>query len=119
MVSPLIEKSDANWKLADQLRESGNLDAAANRFYYSLFQIVKAYAIKTGKIREDDDKAVHAKALNIVRSDREDASTFSRAMNMRTSADYLSYLTTDSDLCQDFVYRAQLLRDHYRHLAAS
>ena len=119
MVSPLIEKSDANWELADQLRESGMLDAAANRFYYSLFQAVKAYAIKAQKMTEADHTDVHSKILRLIKDDREDANTFRLAMSLRRTADYLYGKTTESDLCHDFVYKADLLRNHYKCRAAS
>ena len=119
MASPLIEKSDANWELANQLRKDGMFDAAANRFYYSLFQAVKAYAIKIKKMAESDSTGVHSQALRLVKDDKEDSDTFSLAMSLRKSADYLYYQTTASDLCHDFVYKADLLRTHYKNRAAS
>ena len=119
MASPLIEKSDANWELANQLRKDGMLDAAANRFYYSLFQAVKAYAIKIKKMTESDSTGVHSQALRLVKEEKEDSVTFRRAMSLRQSADYLYNQTTQSDLCLDFVHKAELLRAHYKKRAAS
>ena len=117
MCPVLIEKSDENWELADQLRNDGNYDAAANRLYYSLFQAVKAYAIKFGKMNEDDSVSVHSAAKRIVREDNEDHRLFGDAMEMRERSDYQSSHVAASELPIDFVHKAELLRSHYRKLA--
>ena len=117
MCPVLIEKSDENWKLADQLRNDGNCDAAANRLYYSLFQAVKAYAIKVGKMNEGDMVSVHSAAKRIVREDNEDHRLFGDAMEMRERGDYQSDHVVASEFPLDFVHKAELLRFHYRKLA--
>ena len=119
MVSPLIEKSDANWKLADQLRKDGHFDAAANRFYYSLFQAVKAYAIKIGKMKETDRNSVHRTAKRIVCEERKDYKVFGDAMEMRERSDYQSDRIAESEFSQNFLNRADSLRLHYRKLAVA
>ncbi len=117
MCPTLIAKSDENWDLANQLRSDGKYDAAANRFYYSLFQAVKAYAIKTGKMKEEDNISVHSVAKGIIREDHEDYRLFGDAMEMRERGDYQSDHVAASEFPIDFVHKAELLRNHYRKLA--
>ncbi len=117
MCPALIEKSDENWDLADQLRNDGKFDAAANRYYYSLFQAVKAYAVKVGKMGEDEIVSVHSAAKRIVREDNEDVRVFGDAMEMRERGDYQSDHVAGSEFSTDFIHKADSLRVHYRKLA--
>ena len=112
----LIEKSDESWELANQLRTDGKFDAAANRYYYSLFQAVKAYAVKVGKMREDEKVSVHLAVKRVIREEHEDVRVFGDAMEMRERGDYQSDHVADIELSHDFTYKADLLRTHYRKL---
>lgn len=112
-IASLVGKSKSNWELFDMLRREGKLDAAANRLYYSLFQAVKAYAVRTGKMNMDDQSDVHKTTMNLVSSEKGYATTYSCARRLRVLADYLPGHPLASDFVQDFLFKADSLRQHY------
>ena len=115
----LIAKSEANWSLALGLKDDGQYNAAANRFYYSVFQIVKVYAIKIGEMTLEEQTGVHAKARNIVRKDdKKLGRIYGTAEEIRVTADYLLEDVSKNDLDSTFVKDIQDLRDHYKKLVA-
>ena len=117
-VASLIQKSKDNWDLSYQLRCQRMYDAAANRLYYSLFQAVKAYAVKTGKTTIEEEVGVHGKLKGIVRDeDANHGDIFDDAMQMRVKADYLAEHVVESELDRDFIYNAEMVRTHYESLA--
>ncbi len=110
-IASLVEKSNSNWALSEQLRNQEKYDAAANRLYYSLFQAVKAYAVMIGKADVDEDTGVHGKMKRIVsEEDRSDGEVFGDAMDLRVKADYLPAPVTVADFDQTFVFNAEHLR---------
>jgi|GEM_PF-2609914 len=61
------DKSEENWKVGLQCLKEGNLNAAANRLYYGMFQAVLLYARKiTGY--EKTDRTVHGDMCDIVKN---------------------------------------------------
>ena len=116
-IPALIKKSDENWELSERLRKSGSYNAAANRLYYSVFQAVKAYAVKSGKMKPDEDVSVHRTANRIVKGDNENHRAFGDAMEMRERGDYQDDSVYESEFSQKFLCEADSLRQHYRKLA--
>ncbi len=113
----LLEKSKENWSAFEQLRGDDKLDAAANRLYYSIFQAVKAYAVVTGKTKIDETNSVHNMMKRIVSAEGGDARTFSDAMEMRKTADYMPQSITMLELDQDFRFKADALRQSFAKMA--
>lgn len=116
----LLRKSNENFGLALELKERGMLNAAANRFYYSVFQAVKAYAVAKDKMKMGDDKGVHAQASSVVReTERQYHRTIREACDMRVKADYLEEDISTSELDAHFVSELQSMRDRFESLAKS
>lgn len=116
----LFAKSKENFGLALDLKSMGKYNAAANRFYYSIFQAVKAYAVEKGKMSVEESARVHPKAKQIAKD--EDESYFDimdDAYDMRTKADYLAENVELYELTQDFQNKAQSMREHFESLARS
>ena len=116
----LFAKSKENFGLALDLKSMGKYNAAANRFYYSIFQAVKAYAVEKGKMSVKESARVHPKAKQIAKD--EDESYFDimdDAYELRTKADYLAENVEQYELTQDFQTKAQSMRDHFESLARS
>ena len=113
----LRKKSDEKWELSEQLRQSGSYNAAANRLYYSVFQAVKAYAVKSGKMKPDEKVSVHGSANRIVRADNKNHYAFCEAMEMRERGDYQDDSVSESEFSQKFLCEADSLRQYYRQLA--
>ena len=101
------------------LRSEGWYNAAANRFYYSIFQVVKVYAIKKGKMKLEDRKGVHGIAKGLVKSeDKKLGRIYGDAENYRATADYLLEDVSKNDLDSTFINDVQTLRDHYKRACA-
>lgn len=116
----LLCKSKANFDLALDLKENGKFNAAANRFYYSVFQAVKAYAVSKGEMEMDARNDVHATASAIVKNtERRYHRTIREACNMRIKSDYLKEDVGKSELDLNFVSQLQSMRDHFETLAKS
>jgi uncharacterized protein (UPF0332 family) len=118
--SKLLAKSKANFGIAIDLKDKGEYNAAANRFYYSIFQAVKAYAVEKGKMRVGERDHVHPKAKQIAKDEDERYfDLMEDAYEMRTKADYLSEDVEQNELNMDFLSKAQDMRDHFERLAQS
>ena len=116
----MLCKSKANFDLALDLKENGMFNAAANRFYYSVFQAVKAYAVSKGEMEMDARNDVHATASAIVKNtERRYHRTIREACNMRIKSDYLKEDVGKSELDLNFVSQLQSMRDHFETLAKS
>jgi len=119
----LIEKSRENMDVANVLAGNRQFDAAANRLYYSLFQVVKAYAVNKGKMTIDEKDGVHQKANNIVVALVKDEGrfddVFEDALVMRKKADYTPNTVTASEIDTNFRTRASDLRNHLEQIAES
>ena len=116
----LLAKSKENFELALDLKDDEKYNAAANRFYYSIFQAVKAYAVEKGKMSVKESAHVHPKAKQIAKD--EDESYFDimdDAYELRTKADYLAENVEQYELTQDFQNKAQSMREHFESLARS
>lgn len=110
----LLCKSKENFELALDLKKNGKFDAAANRFYYSVFQAVKAYAVSKGKMRMDESDRVHKKAREIVKDDgSEYLDTIEEAHDLRTKADYFPEEVHPYELEQHFIAEIQDMRDRF------
>lgn len=116
----LLAKSKENFELALDLKDDEKYNAAANRFYYSIFQAVKAYAIEKGKMSMEGRKEVHSSALRLVRAENEDYyETMSEACNLRAKADYLAESIEKNELSLNFINKVQDVRNHFQSLARS
>ncbi|MBQ2632543.1 MAG: HEPN domain-containing protein [Kiritimatiellae bacterium] len=116
----LLGKSKENFDLALELKEDGRLNAAANRFYYSAFQAVKAYAVSTGKMRIDENSGVHYKVKQIATDeDKKYRDVMEDACTLRVTADYLAEDIQDYELSSKFQNDIQEIHDHFKTLAIS
>lgn len=114
----MLCKSKANFDLALELKENGKFNAAANRFYYSVFQAVKAYAVLKGKMGMDDRNDVHATASEIVKNtEKQYHRTIRDACNLRIKSDYLKEDVGKNELDLNFVSQMQSMRNHFETLA--
>ncbi len=116
----LLSKSKENFDLALELKEDGRLNAAANRFYYSAFQAVKAYAIQKGKMRIDEDSGVHTKVKQIAKDENgKYRDIMEDAYGFRVTADYLAEDIQAYELNSKFQNDIQEIHDHFETLAKS
>ena len=116
----LLAKSKENFELALDLKDDEKYNAAANRFYYSIFQALKAYAVEKGKMRIEERERVHTTAKQIAKDeDKSYRDIMEDAYELRTKADYLSENVERYELTQDFQNKAQSMRDHFERLARS
>lgn len=94
MASSLQDKSEANWRLAEQLLEQGHIDAACNRFYYSVYQVVATHMRLTRPENYPEGKEItHREAITHVGGEKLGRSReFGRSMGelfiLRSVADY-------------------------------
>jgi len=119
----LIKKSSQNFDTALLLIESDRCNAAANRLYYSLFQVAKACAVSHGKMAMAEGADVHRTARGFVKellkSESQLYDTFEDALELRKKADYDPEDVTVNDLTTAFRNDAQSLRDRLEKLAKS
>lgn len=119
----LLEKSKDNMDVAIGLVANKKFNAAANRLYYSLFQVAKAYAVSKGKMSISEDKDVHRKICEIVTRLVEDEGRFEDiyedALMLRKKADYTPSDVTGSELDITFRTKASDLRDELQRFAES
>ena len=119
----LIDKSHENMDAAMDLAESKKFNAAANRLYYSLFQVAKAYAVAKNKMKMTDSKDVHNKANELVcellKDDGRFDDVFEDALTMRKKSDYMASKVTESELNITFRGHASDLRDELEKRAKS
>lgn len=116
----LLSKSKENFDLALELKENRRFNAAANRFYYSAFQAIKAYAVEKGKMQMEEDSGVHKKVKQIAKDeDKKYRDIMEDAYNFRVTADYLAEDIQDYELTQKFQNDIQEIHDHFEALAKS
>jgi len=85
-------KSDENWRVGNQCLAAGDLNAAASRLYYAVFEAVLYYAkVKKGYVRRPG-VSVHSLMGQYVRSVGKGRVLYSRVfammMGLRETADY-------------------------------
>lgn len=116
----LLGKSKKNFELALTLKDEDNFDAAANRFYYSVFQAVKAYALAIGRMNTTTKESVHKTAAAVVRdTDKRYYRTMREACELRIKADYLCEGVSKSEMDQHFLNNLQTMRDEFEAMAKS
>lgn len=121
----LREKAEINFKLAETLKSQGDYDAAANRFYYSVFQAVCFYAEQklgykwddnTGKARLNCGKtgSAHSVIGWVVKEHysvrRED---FGDLLDYRKTADYDRNSINGDWLDSAFVHIVRDIKNHF------
>lgn len=84
-------KSDENWRAAHDCLKAGNLNAAASRFYYSVFQAVLLHAQKKRNYVSSGPK-VHVDMLDLMEAEGKQTQRFYRVYKelkaLRNKADY-------------------------------
>lgn len=119
----LIKKSKDNMDVAIELADDKKFNAAANRLYYSLFQVAKAYAVAKGEMTIGDGEDVHRKIRNIVTNLVEAEGRFEDvyedALALRKKADYTPNDVTGNDFDVNFRTRASDLRERLVRFAKS
>ena len=68
MPNIFAEKSDQTWVEGSDCLNRGQINTAANRIYYAVFQAVKGFAIQTKQMSMEDNSNVHRQVLQIVSS---------------------------------------------------
>lgn len=111
------EKSAGTWDDAVAVHEQGRLNAAANRFYYAVFQAVYSHALDRELIAADDEKGLHGKARKLVMSTghqpRKYVGVFDRLLGLRTQADYKAEDIEPEDLDAELIRDADTLRLYF------
>lgn len=119
----LINKSKENMSVAAELVERRRFNAAANRLYYSLFQVAKAYAVSKNKMQMDAQVEVHRVARSVVHELVKDEGrfedVFDDALALRKKSDYTPTDVTANELDLNFRNKASDLRSHLERLAMS
>ena len=104
MANVFAGKSNQNWLIAKKLHQERFIDAATNRYYYSVFQSVKGYAVGVGEMNESDSDRVHSAILVVVKGHSKAGAGvfFRRVVNelagLRVKADYYSISVDESEL---------------------
>jgi len=78
------QKSEENWVVGNYCLAHGQLNAAANRLYYAVFQAVLGYAIAK-KDYKYEGQGAHAAMSRMMRRYRDQ---FNELMDLRITADY-------------------------------
>ena len=119
----LLKKSKENMSVAAELAEGQRFNAAANRLYYSLFQVAKAYAVSKNKMKMDAHVEVHRVARTVVHELVKDEGrfedVFEDALALRKKSDYTPVDVTANELDLNFRNKASDLRSHLERLAMS
>ena len=110
-------KSDNTWTDAVSILDQLRFNAAANRFYYAVFQAVYSHALERGIIAAEDDVGLHGKARRIVRStgyqSRKYTEVFDRLLDLRTRADYRPEDIEPDEIDADLLRDADALRLYF------
>ncbi|MFI3130623.1 hypothetical protein [Mammaliicoccus sciuri] len=111
----LIDKSKANKRLAYELYNNEEYDAAANRFYYSCYQMLYQLAVDKMQYVEDKNKSTHKsliehvdqtinllmldqkKSLKLMRT-RNITGVYNRLKTYRVNADYKEVNISETDM---------------------
>jgi hypothetical protein len=95
MGNPFETKSNSNWAVGKRCLEANDTNAAANRFYYALFQAAKGYFVERGDLEMDHAVKIHATVANLITPDAKAGSrrgwqrrTLTDLMGLREIADY-------------------------------
>lgn len=115
------DKSDENWRVAKRCLDDYDLNAAANRFYYSVFQAVLLYA-KKKKGYLKSTKSVHYDMEQIVKDTgkhgRYYSRQFKRLKSYRETADY-DPETPEENKVKNLVADSEKMRRFFLGKAAS
>lgn len=110
------DKSDENWRVGNACLVNGDLNAAANRLYYAVYQAVRGYALAKEKDYRPSDTGDHRKMEKIIRrygkSPELSGDTFQDLMELRGKADY-GRETPDASELHDLLPEAGKIRDYY------
>jgi len=117
-ISPFATKSDNNWALAEECLQSGEINAAANRFYYALFQGLKAYGVACGKVEMDDNCNAHMKVGDLLKEPRWRLwhNQFKRLKEFRVTADYFLDDVKKHEL-EELLPESNNMRQHFLNKA--
>lgn len=110
-------KSSENWEAGYACLTAKRYNAAANRFYYSIFQAVLWYAQKRqGYIYKKGESRVHGDMMEALAkapmATKEEKRTLKHFCLLRETADYQTDTPREQDL-KDFLYKGQCLRERY------
>lgn len=90
MSHPLFTKSKKSWETAEKLWDEGEVNGAANRYYYSVFQAIKADMVQVGEMTVDEQHEVHGKAGRFLKGQNRTLwEVFDDLRELRATADYL------------------------------
>jgi hypothetical protein len=85
-------KSDENWRVGQRCLADGDMNAAASRLYYAVFQVVYGYALQHRGYRYDGSGGVHADMARVVDSEINDkrgsGQVYRKLKGLRETADY-------------------------------
>lgn len=120
MPNILATKSDQTWDEGTDCLYRGQVNTAANRIYYAVFQAVKGFAIQRGDMTIESREGVHRKALEIVRGEGGRGNYYRRILNelfsLRVTADYMPESVEKKEL-EDLLTEADSIRKHYIRIA--
>ena len=99
MSHPLFARSKESWATAEKLWREGEVNGAANRYYYSAFQAIKAHMVEVGEMTLTEMDSVHGKAAKFLkRKNRTLYDVFDDLRGLRITADYLPDPVDPSEL---------------------
>lgn len=111
------EKSDNTWEDAVAVMDQLRFNAAANRFYYAVFQAIYSHALDREIISADEEVGLHNKARKLVKSTghqpRKYVEVFDRLLALRTRADYKPEDIEPEDMDADLIRDADTLRLYF------
>ena len=88
----MLDKSEENWLAGEQCLNDGRLNAAANRFYYSVFQAVLTYASAKRDYHQTREAKVHTDMGQLVKTVGKKSVYYGRIFvdlrSLRETADY-------------------------------
>ena len=116
------EKSTQTWEEGKNCLSQGLVNSAANRFYYSVFQAVKGFAIQRQKMTMDTSDGVHRIVLQIVGENGGKGIHFRRRLQLlvglRIVADYKAE-NVDAEKLKELLDDADCIRKHYIRIAGT
>jgi HEPN domain len=137
MQDTLTDKSDATWAAAEMNFKAGDYSSAASRYYYAVFQAIKAYWIatsycemkdrqklvnardpKSGRV-ENKMRGMHGLAQMAVNSGfyGDQLLSFASLRELRIRVDYYPEPVSRDEI-EDVRDHASLIRDHFKGRAA-
>lgn len=115
----LCPKSEENWEAGRLCLEQGMTNAAASRFYYSLFRVVRHHAAKSGVLpygRKHSKRSIHEYLVWLIGNDergRELRPTYQALLGLRSTADY-GREDVDAKQIELHLLAATDLRNYYK-----